>query len=123
LTTQVILSRYPHSLRSSDGVVVASGPKAPPDFSKFGVGIGPGGRFKGFGGGRSGFPGFPGFPGMQGGGDFPGPIGIGKEKAGYPPGTQGAPGSGGGEEAETNMELVLYGVVTLYERPRALKGR
>ena len=53
-------------------------------------------------------PGFgPGFGPLRGGG---GDVGGGA----FQPG--GQPGDGGGAEIESNVELVLYGVVTLYER-------
>jgi hypothetical protein len=103
LTTQVILNRYPHSLRASEGAIVAFNPKAPPVLPKE---LAMSGRLKGMM-----------MPKMPGAFEFPG---------GFVPGSGKFPGVGGppaqrtttssGEEVETNVELVLYGIVTLYER-------
>ena len=84
LLNQVIINRYPNSLRPN----FAAKDKGP-------AGVGPG-------------PGFPFNPLRGGGGGEGGPL--------MPLGAQGPGGDGGGNEIESNVELVLYGVVTLYER-------
>jgi hypothetical protein len=129
LTNQVLLNRYPHSLRSPEATLVAGGAKGgpptapglPPNFGSGGsMGfprppvIPSGGSF--FPGSGSGGPGpMPGrMPspgtgftgGMAGQVFFPGMTG---------PGASGA-AAGAADEPETNVELVLYGVVSLYER-------
>ena len=83
LLNQVIINRYPASLR--------------PNFAA---------KDKGLGGPAPG-AGFGPNPLRGGGGEGAFPP---------PPGMQGPGGEGGGNEIESNVELVLYGVVTLYER-------
>jgi len=80
LMTQVIIDRYPHSVR-------------PTGLNQGGQGNAPGGRV---GGGGLGIPGFPGGFG-----------GIGQNAP--------APAAGGNSQ-ETNMEMVIYGIASLYQR-------
>ena len=110
LTTQVLVNHYPQSLR----------PQVPSEKEE--------GGFPGFGG----FGGFtqPGIGPMQprplggvsGGPGGPGgfPRGPGAFPGAFPGGAGGFGGydsqSAANDELEANMELVLYGVVTLYER-------
>jgi hypothetical protein len=123
LTNQVVLNRYPHNLRSPEATSVAVGPKAgPPDLARaFGAGSFPGGSMPplagGFiGGNAKAIVVMPSGSGMPFGGSFmPGggmPFGPSRPGAS---GENGRPG-GSAEEPETNVELVLYGVVSLYER-------
>lgn len=152
LTHQVLLNDYPYKLRVPT-LQLAGGPRnlgveegagTPPGFpGGFPFGSMPPGFPKGF------FPGVPGFPGRPfpgGAGSFPpgpgfpggfppgqGPLGVGgfsSEGYVFPgaegwPGEQRGPGSGGAEEPQNNVEMVLYGVVTLYERypPRPGTGK
>jgi len=94
LTTQVLINRYPNSVRPQ-----LFGQKAGID------GDSPGGAP----------PMLPFMP-MGGGGLFPMGGGIGE----FPMGGFGMPGAGmtgsSGEELENNVELVIYGIATLYER-------
>ena len=92
LTTQVILNRYPHSVRPN---LATAEPKEKGNF------LNPKGKGKG-GTGEAVIPGGNPF--------FPMGGGI----------RQQAPPAAGSDQ-ESNMELVIYGIVTLYERypPRA----
>lgn len=91
LTTQVIVNRYPRSLRPSLNQV---------------AGRGAGGGDGDMGGQRPGAAPI----GGGGGGGFP-PGGNRPERA-----------VATGESSESNMELVIYGIVTLYERYPPRKG-
>ena len=116
LTTHVLLNRYPNSVRPQ---LVASGAEAPregegPPLAAFGpMGLGEGAPR---GGGAKGIS-LPGAP-M---GVIPGAA---PSSAGIQPGLGGGAGyasnpgllSAGTEEMENNVELVIYGIVTLYER-------
>ncbi len=86
VTTQVILNRYPHSLRPSG----ANSQPAKKGFNPKGF------NPKGFN--PKGFN-----PKEFGG--FPGPEGFRQQ-----------PAAGASSEQESNVELVIYGIVTLYER-------
>jgi hypothetical protein len=137
ITTQVILTRYPHTVRPAEaggqpdegGEGGVPGP-GEPGFSgrpKFGSGM-YGGMYPssgyGSGSGRMGIPKMPyggsksGFPPMPGG------TGIGLGPDGGPPSPYGGysgQDSGitaglGSDDEESNVEVVIYGFVTLYER-------
>jgi len=97
LTTQVVLNRYPGSIRPPETADKTATPPggglnrpAPPLIG----GLGPGGAGGRYGGRLAGFPGGP---------------------------TFGGAALGAGDEQESNVELVLYGIVSLYQRypPRA----
>jgi hypothetical protein len=89
LMTQVLLNHYPYSLKPAGNDAAKSGQ---PGFA---------------------FPGFP-FPGACPGFAPMGPMGDGDVAA---PGMMAGGGAvGGGQDTEANIELVLYGIVTLYER-------
>ena len=116
LTTQVLLNRYPNSVRPN---VAGTGGEAGepkefeqppmPMFQPMGVlmpGVGSGPR----GGGSSPPTGGLGAPPGLAAGGFPGML------AGGAPGIPSAGNTGGSEELENNLELVIYGIVTLYER-------
>lgn len=126
LTTQVLLNRYPGSVRPP----VLGGGQTVPD-----EGEGDGEAFPGAPKmpGKMGFP--PGMmpPGMMppgmgpmgGGNPFGMPPGVGPMPGGMPgmqgmPGMPGMPGGFGAslaaDENETNVEIVIYGVITLYQR-------
>ncbi len=107
LTTQVLLNHYPKSLKPELPADKAGDEKAPGGGSPFG-----GGGGLPFGGG--------GFPLGAGGGFRPMGGGAGPFGGGGAQPAAAAPV----DEMETNMELVLYGIVTLYERypPRAVQG-
>jgi len=90
LTTQVLLNRYPGSLRpqlegpaagNNFGPQKPAGPAAAPKFGP----MGPAGPM--------------------------GPMGVGPAAVGPAPSS-----SGGSDDMDTNFEMVLYGIVTLYER-------
>ncbi|GEM_PF-2944477 len=117
LTSQVLLNRYPNSVRPPLVANAAEAPKEaegppPAAFSPMGGGDGPRGGSGPKGGGLGVAPmGIPGAvqPGI-GGAVQPGMgAGIG---GGFAPGMLSA----GTEELENNVEMVIYGVVTLYER-------
>jgi hypothetical protein len=121
LTTQVILHRYPNSVRPPETLQVAGGKEGDPGDPMSGAVPGPTGGFPAY------YPG-----GKMGSGSYfqpsrssamPYPMGgTDAGGTGYPgyPGMTGYPGSGlpsaGGDEGETNMELGLYGIVSIYER-------
>ncbi len=119
LTTQVMLHRYPQSVRPSNaGAPAASDPSTPV------AGVGPmgpmGSNFPGGGFGSMGSKGAPGVPpGMQKAGGF-NPTGRGipglEGQPGASPYGGGTPSPGGADEPESNAELVIYGIVALYER-------
>ncbi len=95
LTTQVILSRYPQSMRPNllqAGAPAAGGEGGPMAPGTLPPGPGPMGR--------------PPLP--------PGPMG----RPFLPPGVnpQAGAGSGAVDDQESNMEMVIYGIVTFYER-------
>lgn len=107
LTTQVLLNRYPNSVRPQL-INLAGGNGG------FNGGFGPG-----YPGGGPGYPGgSPGFPGGGGKGGF----GGGFFPGGGPGEGEGDPGQSYGtsydsmDDRQTNMELVLYGIVSIYER-------
>jgi hypothetical protein len=141
-TTQVILNRFPGSLRPSIEIEAEGGEETPP--GKTGPGDRSPGRFGGFdsaygkrfGGGK-------GRPGMGSGmlGPMPGAFGAGRggrPPMFGPPGGAGGPGLGrpgfggpgfggfggaggddsvgGGDDNDRNVELVIYGIISLYER-------
>jgi hypothetical protein len=110
LTTQVLLNRYPHNLRAPEATMVASTgftpgaanpvlPKAGGSAAFYGVGSGYGMRGGPMPKGPGAFEPQPSQPPLKGG-----PVGRGTGTAGVV------------EEQEANVELVLYGIVTLYER-------
>jgi hypothetical protein len=121
LMSQVLLNHYPKSLKpdlgaekaAESGAPAGGGSLGPPGSS--GSGTGGGGNFDPYKGG-----------GAKGGSGLGGPAGTGSGTGagaglgGF--GGLGASGSGGAaslaatDDLEANMELVLYGVVTIYER-------
>jgi hypothetical protein len=120
LMTQVVVNRYPHSVRPTG--VQQPGPsntgvnRAGPAGGKVGMPGFPGGGYGasgygagGYGGGSLGgarFGGFGGFGGNFGGGTFGGGAGLG----------QGRSAITGGDSQEDNVELVIYGIASLYQR-------
>jgi hypothetical protein len=127
LMSQVLLNHYTKSVKpdmpadkADDGSPSGGVPPGP------GPGPGPGparpmggSAFPGAGKSPMGGSAFPGAGKSPGGSFFPG-GGIGP----MGPGGYGAPAVTATDELEANMELVIYGVVTLYERypPRAAQG-
>jgi hypothetical protein len=126
LTNQVLVNRYPYNVRLPETAVASadktggnpSGPALPPKGPKYPM----------FG--SSGMMKPPTMPKMGSGPGFPGGSSSGRASyipaAGYPmqgsfPGGSGPVGPGpegpsASDEPEANIELVIYGVVTLYER-------
>jgi len=104
LTTQVLMNRYPYSLNPNlNKKADTGGIGVPPSVGPMGPGpMGPRLPMEGAGSGSpmGGTPGA-GFP-MEGG-----PGGFGDDFGG---------GTRSNDELEANVELVIYGVVTLYER-------
>jgi hypothetical protein len=138
-TTQVILNRFPGSLRPSLEVEAEGGDAAsPPGPGKFVPGTPPGGPGGVYGERRrppTGFGSFPGGPGGLGGpgfgkmgkmrgfsgpGGMPGSPPPGMPGIGIPGGFGGPPGGdatvAAGDDNDRNVELVIYGIVSLYER-------
>jgi hypothetical protein len=145
-TTQVIVNRFPGSLRpnieveAEGGGDEAAGGKGKGG-SKTGRGgfpdsMGPGGmppggmgallgRLGSKMGSRGGRPGMPGAGGMSPGGAVGGPGSLGKGggpgRGGMMGGYGGAPvgldtAAAAGEDNDRNVELVIYGIISLYER-------
>jgi hypothetical protein len=115
-TTQVIMHRCPVSMRPPDVAEEPMGGNPPPKAGSF-----PPAAFKGGGGPR-------GEGGPRPKGPAFGPKGPAFGPKGPAPGPQmpggmgfGAGASAGGDENEANIEVVIYGIVALYERfpPRA----
>ena len=96
LMTQSILNHYPHSLKPAS---VSDKPETPM-----------GGDVVSGGGAKPPMGGFGSFGGFKPGQGF-GPGSYGPGSTG-----PGSPGSPAVDNMEANMELVIYGVVTLYER-------
>jgi hypothetical protein len=133
LTTQVLMNRFPGSMRPGGGKepdrfrpkeFPKIFPKEPFPREPFPKGPFPKGPFPGGPSGPGGGP-FPGGP-FPGGpfpkGPFPkGPFPVGKDFR--PPNQPSSQSGAGGDSQEVNMELVIYGIVTLYERypPRLTK--
>jgi hypothetical protein len=133
-TTQVIVNRFPGSLRPNIEVPAEGGEEQGQTGQNksvtkgrlggdremgMGMGMFPGGKM-----GRGGYGGPP--PGMMNMMKGRGSIGPtqGRPPAGGfgPPGGYGGPPSGldsgavGGEDSDRNVELVIYGIISLYER-------
>jgi hypothetical protein len=107
LTTQVVMNRYPQSLRPAEAPDKVAG--APPVPAA--VPVAPPAQ-------RMRFP--PGF--LRRGGVYGGGPRAGDRFPGIRPGPPSADQAHtGGDDSESNVELVLYGIVSLYERfpPRA----
>jgi hypothetical protein len=143
LINQVLMNRYPRSVRpdtSSDTVVAESSGSGPGGFPLAPMMPSFGGRYPGGPGrypgappgpltpstGGTGVPmmsrpmfpgaGRPRMPMIPGAGDMTGPGYPGMGGPGmYGPGYGQSPSLGGNEEAEANIELVLYGIISLYE--------
>jgi hypothetical protein len=102
LMTQVIINRYPHSVRPSGVEQQAGGGRVNPGGASGGVPsfLGGGMGIKGFmsGGAAGGFA-----SGGFASGGFASPSGT-------------SPIGAAGDSQETNLELVIYGIATLYQR-------
>jgi hypothetical protein len=116
LMTQVIVDRYPHSVRPTG---MEQAPQGIAGGNPLGGGLGGRMGFPGGDGNRGyGSSGYGGNPGGGLGGRFGGFGGFGGGLGGGLGGTrQGSgPATGGADSQETNVEMVIYGIAPLYQR-------